>query len=92
MSIAESFAAELQQEAISTRKALERLPDDRRNWKPREKSSVYLKLNDSEVPGMYGPSANESRLRDFAQDPFASSAWATACSRSEGRKGLERTL
>jgi len=44
MSINESFIAELQQEAIATRKCLERIPEDKFGWKPHEKSFTMSKL------------------------------------------------
>ena len=44
MSIADSFAAELQQEAAATRKTLERIPNDRLDWKPHEKSMSFIEL------------------------------------------------
>ncbi len=44
MSISDAFAAELQQEAIATRKVLERIPDDRLSWKPHEKSWSFIEL------------------------------------------------
>ena len=38
MSIAETFLPELDQEMATTRKLLERVPDDKGTWKPHEKS------------------------------------------------------
>lgn len=38
MSISQMLLPELEQEAVSTRKTLERLPDDKFGWKPHEKS------------------------------------------------------
>jgi uncharacterized damage-inducible protein DinB len=40
MTIGQSMLAEFDQEMQSTRKALERCPDDRWNWKPHEKSGT----------------------------------------------------
>lgn len=44
MSLNESFIAELQQEAIATRKCLERIPEEKFDWKPHEKSFTMSKL------------------------------------------------
>ena len=44
MTIAESYASELQQEAVATRKVLERVPDDRLSWKPHAKSMSFIEL------------------------------------------------
>ncbi len=38
MAIAEAFVAELRQEAATTRRVLERVPEDLMSWKPHEKS------------------------------------------------------
>ena len=52
MSIAESFLPEFDQEIASTRKLLERIPDDKLDWKPHEKSMSMKELGThiSEVP------------------------------------------
>ena len=44
MSLNEDFIAELQQEAVSTRKCLERIPQEKFDWKPHEKSFTMSKL------------------------------------------------
>lgn len=44
MSIANSFITELKQEAAITRKMLERVPMDKRDWKPHEKSMSVGRL------------------------------------------------
>jgi len=44
MSIAIAFIAELKQEAAITRKMLERVPMDKRDWKPHEKSMSVGRL------------------------------------------------
>jgi uncharacterized damage-inducible protein DinB len=38
MKMAEMFSAQLEREAVGTRRALERVPDGRNDWKPHEKS------------------------------------------------------
>jgi uncharacterized damage-inducible protein DinB len=44
MTIAQAFLEELKQEAVSTRKLLERVPLEKGNWKPHEKSMELIKL------------------------------------------------
>ncbi len=44
MSLNEAFIAELQQEAVTTRKCLERIPEDKFDWKPHEKSFTMSRL------------------------------------------------
>ena len=40
MTIAAALLAEFEQEALTTRKFLERLPEDKLLWKPHEKSAL----------------------------------------------------
>ena len=42
--LAQRFTAELRQEAISTRKMLERIPSDKLAWKPNEKSMTLERI------------------------------------------------
>ena len=53
MSIANTLLAEFEQQAIPTRKFLERLPEDKLSWKPHEKSLTagQLALHIAQVPG-----------------------------------------
>jgi uncharacterized damage-inducible protein DinB len=53
MSIAQSMLAEFEQEAKTTRKFLERIPNDKLSWKPHEKSHSAgdLALHIANVPG-----------------------------------------
>ena len=44
MSLNDAFIAELQQEAVATRKCLERIPDNKFDWKPHEKSFTMSRL------------------------------------------------
>ncbi len=44
MSISDAFVAELQQEAKATRKCLERIPAEKFDWKPHEKSFTFGRL------------------------------------------------
>ncbi len=45
MAINEAFIAEIQQEAIATRKMLERIPAETFDWKPHEKSMTMKQLS-----------------------------------------------
>lgn len=38
MKLADLFLAQLEREAVGTRRALERVPEGRNDWKPHEKS------------------------------------------------------
>lgn len=53
MSLNHSFIAELQQEAASTRKMLERVPVSKNDWKPHAKSMMLgrLAMHVAELPG-----------------------------------------
>ncbi len=44
MSIAETFLHELENEAATTRRVLERVPEDKLSWKPHEKSMSLARL------------------------------------------------
>ncbi len=44
MSLNDAFIAELKEEAVSTRKCLERIPQEKFDWKPHEKSFTMVKL------------------------------------------------
>jgi uncharacterized damage-inducible protein DinB len=52
MSINQGFLAEFAQEATTTRKCLERVPDDKFGWKPHEKSMTmsHLAIHLAEMP------------------------------------------
>jgi uncharacterized damage-inducible protein DinB len=53
VAISEAFLAELEQEAAATRRALERVPEDKLTWKPHEKSMTLSRLatHIAELPG-----------------------------------------
>jgi uncharacterized damage-inducible protein DinB len=61
------LAAELEQEAKSTRKMLERVPVDKFDWQPHEKSMSLMKLavHIAELPSWTGMTMNRPEL-DFA--------------------------
>lgn len=65
MKLTELFSAQLEGEAVITRRALERVPDGRPDWKPHEKSMPFgylaslVALNEAKVPSIYGPTADD---------------------------------
>jgi uncharacterized damage-inducible protein DinB len=54
MGLSKALAEELRQEAVATRKMLERVPEDAFDWKPHEKSTALGRLagHVAELPGM----------------------------------------
>ncbi len=71
MTIAEKFLAELQQEAATTRKILERVPFDKPDWKPHEKSMplVHLATHVAEIPFWLETTVTTDEL-DFAKSDY----------------------
>ncbi len=65
MSQIAAFIAEFDREAVTTRKMLERLPEDKLNWKPHEKSSTLGKLA-MHMAGLPGYLAEAARQDDFS--------------------------
>ncbi|HEY0058779.1 MAG TPA: DinB family protein [Flavisolibacter sp.] len=67
MSIIQLLVKEMEQEAAITRKMLERVPDDKFDWKPHEKSMGMLPLTThiAELPTWVSMTLNTSEL-DFA--------------------------
>lgn len=63
--------AEMEQEAITTRKMLERIPDDKFDWKPHEKSMNIRQLatHIAELPGWVTMTLETSEL-DFSKNPY----------------------
>lgn len=55
MNVVESFIAELQHEAATTRKMLERVPQDKLTWKPHEKSRTLGEVAShiAHLPGVF---------------------------------------
>jgi uncharacterized damage-inducible protein DinB len=72
--LASAYIAELKQEAIATRKCLERVPEDKFDYKPHEKSMTFgqLATHVAEMIGWATVTATTEQL-DFATDykPFA---------------------
>lgn len=71
MNLSEPLIAELTQEAISTRKMLERVPLESFAWKPHEKSTslVSLASHIADLPGFVVPALTQDEL-DFSAADF----------------------
>lgn len=71
MTFMQSFLKELETEALTTRKMLERVPDDKFDWKPHQKSMTLRQLatHIAEVPGWIRLVLNSDEL-DFAQNGY----------------------
>ncbi len=68
MAISEALIGELQQEAATTRKVIERIPTETFDWKPHEKSmSMYrLATHVADIFGWFMPTMEQDEL-DFAK-------------------------
>jgi uncharacterized damage-inducible protein DinB len=66
MTMCDPLAAELRQEAATTRRMLERVPDDKFGWKPHEKSMTLGKLaaHIAQLPTLIAPALTQDEL-DF---------------------------
>jgi uncharacterized damage-inducible protein DinB len=64
MGITDAFAKEIEQEGKTTRRLLERVPDDRLGWKPHAKSMSLgeLALHIAQVPGVIASWALEDTM------------------------------
>src|SRR5689334_710256 len=64
MKMAELFLAELEREAIPTRRVLERVPEGRNDWKPHEKSMAlgYLAALVASLPSWIEMTVNQDEL------------------------------
>jgi uncharacterized damage-inducible protein DinB len=71
MTINEALAAELKQEAATTRRLLERVPQDSLGWKPHDKSMTLGRLagHVAELPGLFAMVLTEDAL-DFASGKY----------------------
>src|SRR5262245_64657542 len=78
MTIIEGFLAELEQEAQTTRRVLERIPEEHLEWRPHPKSSSLgqLALHVAKVPGRVAELAarDVSGPSDFSQPQPATTA------------------
>jgi uncharacterized damage-inducible protein DinB len=84
MSISASLLPEFDQEVSSTRKALERIPDDKFDWKPHEKSATMGELAShlANLPRWTGLTINQDSL-DLAPPDGGSVTWEGKKSRQE---------
>ena len=71
MSIIPMLLKEMEQEAQTTRKMLERIPDDKFQWQPHKKSMTVQRLANhiAELPGWVTMTFNTDEL-DFAKNPY----------------------
>ena len=71
MLIFEMLTREMEQEALTTRKMLNRVPDDKYDWKPHAKSMSIERLVNhiAELPSWVGITLHTSEL-DFAKNPY----------------------
>jgi uncharacterized damage-inducible protein DinB len=71
MRVSEQLAAELQYEAATTRKMLERVPEESFGWKPHEKSMALGRLagHIAELPTLVAPVLKQKEL-DFSTGDF----------------------
>lgn len=71
MTILQSLVQELEKEAITTRKMLERVPPEKYTWKPHEKSMTLQRLatHIAELPSWIGMALNTSEL-DFSTNEY----------------------
>lgn len=71
MGLSDSIAAELKQEAVATRKMLERVPEASLSWRPHEKSMTLQRLagHVAELPSLIVPTLTQDEL-DFAAGDF----------------------
>jgi uncharacterized damage-inducible protein DinB len=72
MSLSRALAEELRQEAVATRKMLERVPQDAFDWKPHEKSTALGRLagHIAELPSMVVPILTMDELDFVNFQPF----------------------
>lgn len=95
------FLKELEQEAQTTRKMLSRVPDDKFDWKPHEKSMTIRQLTThiAELPSWIPMTLNTTEL-DFASNPYQPVAITDnqsllnyfEQSLAEGQKSLEQAV
>ena len=71
MSTIQTLLKEMDNKAVTTRKMLERVPDDKFNWKPHEKSMTieHLTTHIAELPTWISMVLTSSEL-DFAANPY----------------------
>lgn len=77
VTIGQMIAAELKQEAVATRKMLERIPADKFSWQPHEKSMSLVRLAGHivEMVNWTEPTIKEDEL-DFAKSEYKPKEYA----------------
>ncbi|HVZ56734.1 MAG TPA: DinB family protein [Chitinophagaceae bacterium] len=90
MTLIESLFKEIDREAITTRRMLARLPEDRWDWKPHPKSMTLRQLSThlAELPGWVSMILNSQEL-DFAKSNYQP---ADLKGRNEVLEHFEKTL
>jgi uncharacterized damage-inducible protein DinB len=93
MSISASLLPEFDQEMANTRKALERMPDDKFDWKPHEKSGTmgWLANHLANLPSWTVYTINQDSL-DLAPPDGGSSKWEGKGSRQELLDYFDKTV
>ncbi|CAN5879718.1 hypothetical protein BH11BAC4_BH11BAC4_24180 [soil metagenome] len=101
MDLIKMFLTEMDQEAITTRKMLSVIPDDKYSWKPHEKSMTIEQLSThiAELPTWISMAITTSEL-DFAANPYERKSVTSTkqllelfeTSLAEGRAILEKTI
>lgn len=86
----QTFLKELEKESVTTRKMLERVPEDKFDWKPHEKSMVMKRLagHIAELPGWIPMTLDTNEL-DFANNQYKPLQPATS---KELMEYFEKTL
>jgi uncharacterized damage-inducible protein DinB len=78
MAMNDVFLQELEQEAKTTRRALERVPENKLDWRPHPKSMSLgqLSLHIAVMPGAIAELSTQSpfQVKQFTQDPATSTA------------------
>ena len=88
MSLSEPIAAELQREAATTRRMLERVPEEKLEWRPHEKSMTLGRLagHIAELPSLVAMTLTQDEV-DFAAgnyQPFVASNVAELLEKFDG--------
>src|SRR3954469_3258803 len=74
MSLSQNFIAELEHEAATTRKCLERIPEDKLGWKPHEKSMTMGELG-GHIADMTGWATMTMNQDVFDMNPPGGATW-----------------